>query len=79
MMNRVTNMPKRYRLTREPFDQTLRGTTAERPRSIICGNFVNANMGFAVSKVYIQRYFDENAKNQVMNLFVYFNLFILFY
>lgn len=68
-MNRVGLMPKRYRLTREPFDQALRGTSAERPRSITCGNFVNANMGFAVSKVYIQRYFDENARNQV-NFFI---------
>jgi predicted metalloendopeptidase len=78
-MNRVTNMPKRYRLIREPFDQTLRGTTAERPRSIICGSFVNGNMGFAVSKVYIKQYFDENAKNQVMNLFVYLNLFVFLF
>ncbi len=69
MMGRVANMPRRYRLIREPFDQAFRGTTAERPRSVTCGNFVNGNMGFALSKVYIQRYFDENARNQVMNVF----------
>ena len=33
MMNRVTNMPKRYRSIREKFDRAFRGTTAERPRS----------------------------------------------
>jgi predicted metalloendopeptidase len=77
VMNRVTNMPKRYRSTREPFDQTFRGTTAERPRSIICGGFVNGNMGFAVSKVYIKQYFDENARNQVFNFFV--NSKLIFY
>ena len=71
-MNRVGLMPKRYRLTREPFDQVLRGTSAERPRSITCGNFVNINMGFAVSKVYIQRYYDENARIQV-NILLEFN------
>jgi predicted metalloendopeptidase len=69
-MNRVTNMPKRYRSVREPFDQTFRGTSAERPRSIICGSFANSNMGFAVSKVYIKQYFDENARNQVVNYFI---------
>ena len=58
-------MPQRYRLTRVPFDQTFRGTTSPRSRSIICGGIVNANMGFAVSKVYIQQYFDGNARNEV--------------
>jgi predicted metalloendopeptidase len=68
MMSRVTNMPKRYRSIREPFDQTFRGTTTERPRPIICGSFVNTNMGFAVSKIYIKQYFDENARNQVYSI-----------
>ena len=67
MMSRVTNLPKRYRSAREPFDRVFRGTSTERPRSIVCGSFVNGNMGFAVSKVYIQQYFDENARNQVFN------------
>ncbi len=71
-------MPRRFRLIREPFDQIFRGTIAERPRSVTCGNFVNANMGFAVSKVYIKQYFDENARNQVLKSFVYFNLFVFF-
>ncbi|CAF3613336.1 unnamed protein product [Rotaria sp. Silwood1] len=65
IMNRVGNMPKRYRSIRDPFDEAYRGTTAQRPRSIICGNFINSNMGFALSKIYIQQYFDENARNQV--------------
>jgi predicted metalloendopeptidase len=62
---------------REPFDQAFRGTTAERPRSIICGSFVNGNMGFAVSKIYIERYFDENARNQVMKFIVFIEISIV--
>ncbi|CAF1051487.1 unnamed protein product [Adineta ricciae] len=64
VMNRVSDLPKRYRLTREAFDREFRGTSSQRARSIVCGSFVNNNMGFAVSKVYVARYFDENAKNQ---------------
>ncbi|CAF3841000.1 unnamed protein product [Rotaria sp. Silwood1] len=66
IMNRVSNMPKRYRALRDPFDEAFRGTVAQRPRSIICGNYINTNMGFALSKVYIKQYFDENARNQAL-------------
>ena len=66
MMNRAANMPKRYRALREQFERVLRGTTAERPRSASCSSYVNSNMGFAVSKLYIEKHFDEDAKNQVI-------------
>ena len=65
MMNRAGNMPRRYRAIREQFLRVFRGTSAERARSITCGGYVNANMGFAVSKLYIKKYFDENARNEV--------------
>ncbi len=65
-MNRAANMPRRYRSIREQFDRVFRGTSAERPRSITCGAYVNNNMGFPVAKLYIKKYFDENARNQVL-------------
>ncbi|CAF1139433.1 unnamed protein product [Rotaria sordida] len=68
IMNRVANMPKRYRSIRDPFDEAFRGTSAQRPRSIVCGNFINANMGFAISKIYIKQYFDENARSQSLEM-----------
>jgi predicted metalloendopeptidase len=64
-MNRAANMPRRYRTIREQFERVFRGTSAERPRSITCGAYVNNNMGFAVAKLYIKKYFDENARNEV--------------
>lgn len=70
VINRISDMPKRFRNLREPFDEAFRGTTAQRPRSVTCGNFVNGYMGFAVSKIYIRQYFDENALNQVKLLIV---------
>ena len=65
MMSRAANMPQSIRILRDRFDRVFRGTSAEQPRTILCGNFVNNNMGFAVSKLYIKQYFDENARNQV--------------
>lgn len=65
MMNRAYNLPRRYRNIRELFDRAFRGTSAERARAITCGSYVNLNMGFPVAKLYIKKYFDENARNQV--------------
>lgn len=65
MMDRASNMPQSIRGIRERFVRVFRGTSAEPPRSVVCGNYVNGNMGFAVSKLYIKRYFDENARTQV--------------
>ena len=65
MMHRLENLPKRYRSIKETFDHVFRGTTTERARTVICGNYVNGNMGFAVSKLYVKKYFDEHARNQV--------------
>ena len=65
MMRRAANMPQAIRVFKDRFDRVFRGTTAEQPRTILCGNYVNSNMGFAVSKVYIKQYFDETARNQV--------------
>ena len=67
MMSRASIMPRNFRNIRDRFDRVFRGTSAERPRSIICANYVNNNMGFAVAKVFIKKYFDENAKSQVRN------------
>ncbi|CAF0827881.1 unnamed protein product [Adineta steineri] len=64
MMHRIDNLPKRFRTIKDNFDHVFRGTTTERARTVICGNYVNTFMGFAVSKLYIKKYFDDNARNQ---------------
>lgn len=64
MMNRASSMPRKVRTTREQFDRVFKGTTAEPTRSTTCSNYVNDNMGFAVSRLYVQKYFDDNARNQ---------------
>lgn len=64
MMNRASNMPRKVRTTREQFDRVFKGTSAEPTRSTTCANYVNDNMGFAVSRLYVQKYFDDSARNQ---------------
>jgi predicted metalloendopeptidase len=67
MMKRVRYMPKRFRAIKQTFDRVFEGIRTEPSRSITCAIYVNGNMGFAVSKLYINKYFDKNARNQVSN------------
>ncbi|CAF2125962.1 unnamed protein product [Rotaria magnacalcarata] len=64
MMNRASSMPRRIRSTREQFDRVFKGTSAEPLRTTTCANYVNDNMGFAVSRLYVQQYFNDIARNQ---------------
>jgi predicted metalloendopeptidase len=64
MMNRASQMPRRIRNIREQFYRAFKGIRVEQNRVITCANYVNNNMGFAVSKLYIKKYFDDNARNQ---------------
>ncbi|CAF1457934.1 unnamed protein product, partial [Adineta steineri] len=68
MINLINSLPKRFRSIKENLNRVLRGTTVERARIVICRNYVNSNMGFAVSKLYIKKYFDNNARNQTFEM-----------
>ena len=68
MMNQTENMPRRIRSIQEQFNRVLQGTNAEKSRTDKCGSYVNDNMGFVVSKLYVNSYFDENARNQVLKM-----------
>ncbi|CAF2523535.1 unnamed protein product [Rotaria sp. Silwood2] len=68
MMGATSLMPQHIRMIRQRFDRIFRGTNAERPRKVACGSLVNAYMGFAVSKLYIKKYFDENALNESLEM-----------
>ena len=58
-------MPKRFRDIKQQFDRVSRGISAGTSRAITCASYVNGNMGFAVSKLYINQYFDKNARKEV--------------
>ncbi|CAF3931320.1 unnamed protein product [Rotaria sordida] len=61
-------MSQQIRNIRQRFDRIFHGTNAERPRDVECGSLTNAYMGFAVSKLYIKKYFDENALNESIEM-----------
>ena len=61
----IDYMPKKYRAITQQLVQALQGTTTEKKRSIMCNEFVNGVMGFAVSRPYLKKYFDDDARRQV--------------
>jgi membrane metallo-endopeptidase-like protein 1 len=68
MMDRAGNMPRNIRSIQNQFSRVIQGTTAEQSRKITCGAYVNNNMGMVVSKLYITSYFDDNARNQSLDM-----------
>ncbi len=65
IQNSIEYMPKRFRILKEKFNKIFKGINIEKSRNIICAQDVNYYMGLAVSKIYINKYFDENSRNQV--------------
>lgn len=66
MMGQVDHMPKRFRALKQQFNKVLYGVSAEKPRATRCAVYTNRNMGYAVSKLYIAKHFDKNARREVM-------------
>ena len=60
------HMSKRIRrIFKDPKATTILGIPEEEPRSIGCAKYVNKNMPYAVSKLYIDKYYDKLARQQV--------------
>jgi predicted metalloendopeptidase len=74
VIHRVPNMPKRFRVILDRLTNDVLGIHNEQSRAITCANYVNNNMGFAVSKLYINKYYDKFARAEV--LIIRFNVII---
>ncbi len=70
MMSQVDYMPKRFRTIKQQFNKVFQGINTEQSRPIKCATYVNRNMGFAVSKLYINKHFDENSRKEVTKLII---------
>ncbi len=68
MMNRASNMPKQFRDIAQQFSYVSYGTSAGRPRPNICAGYVNGVMALAVSKIYINQYFDKDIRKEVLTI-----------
>jgi membrane metallo-endopeptidase-like protein 1 len=65
IMIQTANMPRRFQLIKQQFDEVYHGSNTLPTRTVYCGGYVNNIMGFAVAKLYKDEYFDTNARNQV--------------
>lgn len=65
LMSQADILPRQFRAIKQQFDQLFQGVSTEKARPILCASDVKSMMGLAVSKLYIQKYFDENARTQV--------------
>ncbi|CAF4138244.1 unnamed protein product [Adineta steineri] len=68
MMNLIDNLSERFQSIEENINLVIGFTSTERARAVNCGRFVNEHMGFAISKIYIKKHFDDNARNQVFEM-----------
>jgi predicted metalloendopeptidase len=68
MMDQAGHMPRNIRFIKEQFERVFEDVRSGPPRTRKCGFYVNNNMGFVVSKLYIKNYFDESARNQVLKI-----------
>ncbi|CAF4276619.1 unnamed protein product, partial [Adineta steineri] len=68
MMSRALNMPERFRNIVQQYNSVFYGTTGSQRRPIICANYVNKMMGLAVSKIYINKYFDKDIRKGITEM-----------
>jgi predicted metalloendopeptidase len=59
------HLPKRFRTNLKNQKGTTSGILNTESRKIECGKYVNQNMQLAVSKLYIDKYYDKRARNEV--------------
>ena len=58
------HMSTKFQVLKLKFMQIFQGIKTGLPRKIKCANSVNYYMGLAVSKLYIEKYFDESSRQE---------------
>ncbi|CAD5115614.1 DgyrCDS4569 [Dimorphilus gyrociliatus] len=66
--NRLKNMGKKYSSARLPFREVMFGTTQEQARWRDCVTVTNNFLGFATSRLFVDRYFDESSKKVALEM-----------
>ena len=69
-MNRINNLDDRFQDVKQRFDYILYGSEKSPPRWKKCVSQVNSHMGMALGSMFVSKYFDENSKNDVSNIYV---------
>lgn len=68
LIHRIPNLSKRFRMIFDKLKKATLGMNDEPTRMMTCVDYVNDNMGFAVSKLYLNRYYDRVARHEVCTI-----------
>ncbi|WAR15723.1 NEP4-like protein [Mya arenaria] len=68
MMNRIENLPNKYRDLDSEYHKILYGSRSETSRWRYCVTYVNNNLGNAVGRLFINKHFDETAKQSALEM-----------
>ncbi|XP_046572209.1 endothelin-converting enzyme 2-like isoform X2 [Haliotis rubra] len=71
MMNRVNNLDERIRDSQRDYNKVIFGTKRMPPKWRMCVDYVNNNMGDAVGRLFIDNYFDREAKQNAVTMIRY--------
>lgn len=74
-MNRIKNLDSRFENILEDYYRDQYGTKSIPARWKKCIDFVNGNLGTAVSALYVRKYFDLQSKHKVDSFHIIFPLF----
>lgn len=64
IMNRVTNLSKKFLEKQQEFHRVLHGTRISPERWKSCTSYVNKNLGMAVGSIFVKTYFNEESKHR---------------
>jgi len=64
-MNRANNLDSRFEKVQQDFFKELYGTKSQSARWKKCVDYVNGNMGIAVSALYVKTHFNAESKAKV--------------
>ncbi|XP_044256216.1 neprilysin-4 isoform X2 [Tribolium madens] len=66
--HRTNNLDKRFLMAKQRFYHVLFGREKSPPRWQFCVSQVNSNMGMALGSLFVKKYFDENSKNDTLEM-----------
>ncbi|XP_068917634.1 neprilysin-4 isoform X1 [Tenebrio molitor] len=66
--HRTNNMDDRFLVAKQRFYFVLFGREQSPPRWQFCVSQVNSNMGMALGSLFVKKYFDENSKNDTLEM-----------
>ncbi|KAF2902180.1 hypothetical protein ILUMI_04005 [Ignelater luminosus] len=66
--NRINNLDNRFQEAKQRFYYILFGREKSPPRWQTCITQVNSNMGMALGSIFVQKYFDEESRNDTVQM-----------